>query len=149
MLRTEIDKDEPLYPGDKILMTFKAFGPAWVYLRASELALLKWQLSKDNPDWQMTAWDAYTYPDKLLIEFVIKGPPIDETPQVLQAGIFTTAAVIGALVVGAGLFTWLSLVKVEKIVGSPAGKIALAGTGSLGIAVLVIAVLLLLRRYQD
>jgi len=148
MLRTEIDKDEPLQPGDEIEMHFKAFGPGWLYLRAAELAILKWQLSRENPDWKMTAWDSTTYPDKLVLTFEILEPVVSE-PQVQQAGVITTAAVIGAIVIGAGLFAWLSLDKIYKITDSPAGKIALAGTGSLGIAALVIAVLLLLRHYSD
>ena len=150
MFRTEIDKDEPLFAGDEIEMHFKTFGPGWVYLRASELAVLKWQLSKKHPDYRMMAWDNTTYPDKLVITFrILEGPVVSDEPQVQQAGFVTTAAVIGAIVLGAGLFTWLSLDKIYKITDSPAGKIALAGIGSGGIAVLVIAVLLLLRHYKD
>ena len=149
MLRTEIDKDEPLYQGDRIEMHFKTFGPAWVYLRASELAILKWRLSEKNPEWKMIAWDHTTYTDRLVLTFEILEGPVVSGPQVQQAGVITTAAVIGVFVVGAGLFAWLSLDKIYKIVESPAGKIALAGTGSLGIAAAVIAVLLLLRHYSD
>lgn len=147
MLKTEIDKDEPLFPGDRILMTFKTFGSSWLYLRASELAVLKWQLSRKNPFWQMESWNSTTYPDKLVIEFLIKEPS-EDVPQVQKAGV-VTPLIIAAIVIGGGLFAWLSLDKVEKIVDSPAGKIALAGTGSLGIAALVVAVLLLLRHYSD
>jgi len=146
MLRTEIDKDEPLQPGDVIEMHFKAFG-AWVYLRAAELAVLKWQLSKKNPDWEMTAWDSTTYSDKLILTFRILEPVVSE-PQVQQAGV-GMAAVIAAIVIGGGLFAWLSLDKIYKITDSPAGKIALAGTGSLGIAAAFVAVLLLLRYYRE
>jgi len=148
MLKTEIDENEPLFPGDVILMTFQTYGSSWIYLRASELCVLKWQLSRKHPYWRMTAWDSTTYPDKLIIEFLIKEPPTDEVPQVQQASVITPL-IIAAIVIGGGLFAWLSLVKVEKIVDSPAGKLALAGTGSLGVAALVIAVLLLLRHYQD
>ena len=147
MLKTEIDKDEPLQPGDVIEMYFKVFG-GWLYLRAAELAVLKWQLGKKNPDWKMTAWDSTTYPDMLVLTFEILEPVVTEMP-VQQAGIITTAAVIGAVVIGAGLFAWLSLDKIYKITDSPAGKIALAGTGSLGVAALIIAMLLLLRHYRE
>ncbi|KKN29778.1 hypothetical protein LCGC14_0840760 [marine sediment metagenome] len=146
MLRTEIDKDEPLFPGDEIEMHFKAFGPAWVYLRASELAILKWQLSEKHPDYRLMAWQDVG--DELILTFRILEPAVSE-PQVYQAGIITTAAVIGAVVIGAGLFAWLSLDKIYKITDSPAGKLALAGTGSLGVAALVVAVLLLLRHYSE
>ena len=147
MLKTEIDKEEPLFPGDEIEMHFKAFGPSWIYFRAAELALLRWQLSQKNPDWEMIAWDSYTYPDKLILTFRILGPDESE-PQVQHAGI-GMAAVIAVIVVGGGLFAWLSLDKIYKITESPAGKVALVGTGSLGIAAAVIAGLLLLRYYQS
>jgi len=147
MLRTEIDKDELLYPGDVIEMHFKAFGPAWIYLRASELAILKWRLSEKNPDYELIAWDSTTYPDKLVLTFRILEPVVSG-PQIQKAGI-AMGAVIAVIVIGGGLFAWLSLETIYKITDSPAGKIALAGTGSLGIAAMVVAVLLLLRHYSD
>jgi len=142
MLRTEIDKDEPLKPGDVIEMHFKAYG-GWVYLRAAELAILKWQLSEKNPYWEMIAWDSTTYSDKIVLTFKILEPPEGE-PEPYHAGV-GWAAIIAVIVLGGGLFAWLCLDKVYKITASPAGKIALAGTGSLGFAALAIAILLLLR----
>ncbi len=147
MLKTEIDKDEPLFPGDEIEMHFKTFGPAWVYLRASELAILKWRLSEKHPDYELIAWDSVTYPDKLVLTFRILESP-ELAPQVQQAGV-GMAAVIAVIVIGGGLFAWLSLDKIYKITDSPAGKVALAGAGSLGIAAALIAVLLLLRYYRE
>jgi len=146
MLKTEIDKDEPLLPGDRIEMHFKAFGPNWVYLRASELAILKWRLSEANPDYKLLSWNSYDADNKLILTFEILGPKETEVP-IQQAGV-GYAAVIAAIVIGGGLFAWLCLDKVYKITDSPAGKIALAGTGSLGIAAAIVAVLLLLRHYQ-
>lgn len=143
MLRTEIDRDESLNPGDVIEMHFKAFGPSWVYFRASELALLIWQLEQKNPDYELLSHE--TPGDKLILTFRIKE---QAGPQIQQAGI-GTASVIAAIVIGAGFFTWLSLDKIYRITESPAGKVALVGTGSLGIAALIIAVLLLLRYSQD
>jgi len=147
MIRTEIDRNEPLFPGDKIEMHFKAWGPNWVYLRASELAILKWRLEQKNPDYDLISWESPPAGDKLILTFLIKESK-ESVPQIQQASI-GTAAVIAVIVIGGGLFAWLSLDKVYKITDSPAGKLALVGTGSLGIAALVIAVLLLLRHYQD
>lgn len=146
MIRTEIDKNEPLFPGDEIEMHFKAWGPNWVYLRASELAILKWRLSQKNPDYELINWQAPPAGDKLILTFRIKEPRELE-PQVQQAGV-GTAAVIAVIVIGGGLFAWLCLDKVYRITDSPAGKVALAGTGSLGIAALIVAALLLLRHYS-
>jgi hypothetical protein len=143
MVKTEIDKDEPLYPGDKIEMHFTYLGPNWVYLHAAELALLEWTLKQKNPYWEMLSWQSLE--DKLILEFLIKEPPAElEVP--VQKASFVTAAIIAAIVLGAGLFTWLSLDKIYKITESPAGQVALAGTGSIGIVILVIAVLLLIRK---
>jgi len=148
MLKTEIDRDEPLFPGDIIEMHFKFLGPGWVYLRAGELAILKWQLEQKNPDWELTAWDHTTHADMLVLEFLIKEPLPDQVPQVQKAGV-VTPLIIAGIVIGGGLFAWLSLKTVYKITESPAGKVALAGTGALGIAILVFAVLALIRFNQD
>lgn len=145
MIRTEIDRNEPLNPGDKIEMHFKAYGPNFIYLRASELALLEWRLRTKNPDYELLEWQ--NPGDELILTFRIKEQS-KSGPQIQQAGI-GTAAVLAAMVIGGGLFTWLSLDKIYKITDSPAGKVALVGTGSLGITALVVAVLLLLRHFQD
>ncbi len=148
MLKTEIDRNEPLNPGDVIEMHFKFLGPNWVYLHAAELAILEWQLKQKNPYWKLNSWDSTSDVNKLILEFLIKEPPVDEAPQVQKAG-FVTPLIIAAIVVGGGLFAWLSLDKIYKITSSPAGKVALAGTGAFGIAILVIVVLALLRHYRD
>lgn len=146
MLRTEIDKDEPLFPGDKIEMHFEPFGPGWLYLRAAELAMLKWTLERQNPYWELESWQSLD--NKLVLEFLVLDSPTEFEGQVQKAGI-VTPAIIGAIVLGAGLFTWLSLDKIYKITESGPGKVALAGTGALGIAVLVIAVFLLLNQFRE
>lgn len=148
MLRTEIPKDEPLYPGDKIEMRFKFIGPNWVYLHAAELAIIEYQLRQGHPYWELMSWDSTSDPERLILEFDIKGPQPEEIPQVQQASV-VTGVIIAATVIGGGVFMWLSLETVYKITSSPEGKVALAGTGSLGIAVLVIAVILALRYYKE
>ena len=146
MFKTEIDRNEPLFPGDKIEMHFKYFGPGWLYLRAAELAAVKWTLEQKNPYWELLSWQT-TPDDMLVLEFLIKEPPTESPVQVQQAGI-VTGLIIATTVLGAGLFTWLSLDKIYKITESAAGKVALAGTGSLGIGLMVIALLLLLNRFR-
>ena len=129
MLRTEINKDEPLYPGDVIEMHFKAFGPDWVYLRAAELAMLQWRMEKKNPDYDLISWSAPG--DKIIMTFRILEPR-EPTQEMQQAGI-GTAAVIAVIVVGGGLFAWLSLDKVYKISQAPAVQVALAGGGAVSL----------------
>lgn len=137
MLRTEIDKDEQLFPGDVIEMHFKTYGPDWIYLRAAELAVLHWRLEQKNPDWELIAWDSTTYPNKLILTFrILKSNPL-----------LVTAAVIATIVIGGGLVSWLCLDKVYKIATTPAAQVALAGSGALGITVAVIVGYLILSRY--
>ena len=142
MLKTEIGKDEPLFPGDEIEMHFSFLGPNWVYLHAAELALLKHQLAEKHPDWEMLRWDSTTDPEKLRIDFLITGKPPDVQIQRASA---ITPIIIAAAVLGTAGFLYLTFNAVYKITDSPAGKVALAGAGSLGIATLIIVVLVWLR----
>lgn len=135
MLRTEIDKDEPLQAGDVIEMHFKAYGPNWLYLRAAELALIKWRCEQAHTDYELLSWQAPG--DKLILTFkVLKTNPV-----------VVTAAIIAAMVIGGGVFAWLALDKVYKIATTPAAQVALAGTGALGITFAVIVGYLILSRY--
>jgi len=137
MLRTEISPNEQLFPGDEIEMHFKVYGPNWVILRAAELAMLIYRLEQKNPEWELTSWDSTTYTDRLVLSFrILKSNPV-----------VVTGAIIAAIVIGGGLFAWLALDKVYKIAATPAGQVALAGTGALGITFAVIVGYLVLSRY--
>jgi len=129
MLRTEIDKDELLYPGDVIEMHFKAFGPDWVYFRAAELALLKWRMEKKNPDYMLVGWGVPG--DKIIMKFRILEPK-EAVGQMQQAGI-AMAAIIAVAVIGGGLFAWLALDKVYKISTSTGAQVAMAGGGAVSL----------------
>jgi len=135
MLRTEIDKDEQLQPGDVIEMHFKAFGPNWVYLRAAELAFLQWRLEQAHPGYELVSWEAPG--EKLILTFrILKTNPV-----------VITAAIIAATVIGGGVICWLVLDKIYKIATTPAAQVALVGTGALGITFAVIVGYLVLSRY--
>jgi len=144
MLKTKILKDEPLLPGDRIELHFKFLGPNWRYLHATELALLEYKLKKKHPLWKMRSWDAVSTPDKLVLEYEITEPDPETTPQIQKAG-FVTGSIIALTVIGGGVFLWLSLEAIYKITDSPAGQVALAGTGAAGFAFLIIAVILILQ----
>lgn len=137
MLRTEIDINEQLFPGDEIEMHFKVYGPSWTYLRAAELAILINRLEEKRPEWELTSWDSTTYTDRLVLSF-----------RVLQTNpVVVTAAIIAAIVIGGGLFAWLALDKVYKIATTPAAQVAMVGTGALGITFAVIVGYLVLSRF--
>jgi len=57
-----------------------------------------------------------------------------------------TAAVIGAVIIGAGVVAWLTLDKVYQIIEAPAGKTMIAGTALFLPALAVLAILFLLRK---
>ena len=63
-----------------------------------------------------------------------------------KASAVKAPVLIAAAVIAAGLFTYLSLGKVYKIPETPAGRVAVAGVGALGIAVLILVILKLLGR---
>ena len=143
MLSEEISKDTPLFPGDVIEMHFKAFGPNWIYLRAAELALLQWRLEQKNPDWELTSWQAPG--DKLILTFKILEPR-EPTPQVQQAAV-GTAAVIAVIVIGGGLFAWLSLDKIYRISSTPAGQVALAGSSLFVVGIVCVVAYFVWKMY--
>ena len=143
MLSEEISKDTPLFPGDVIEMHFKAFGPNWIYLRAAELALLQWRLEQKNPDWELVNWQAPG--DKLILTFKILEPR-EPTPQVQQAAI-GTGAVIAVIVIGGGLFAWLSLDKIYRISSSPAGQVALAGSSLFVVGIVCVVAYFVWKMY--
>jgi len=137
MLRTEIDLNEQLFPGDEIEMHFKVFGPSWTYLRAAELAMLIHRLEQKRPEWELTAWDSTTYTDRLVLTF-----------RILQTNpVVVTAAIIAAIVVGGGLFAWLALDKVYKISSTPAGQVALAGPSLVVVGIVCIVAYFVWKQY--
>ena len=137
MLRTEIDVNEQLFPGDEIEMHFKVFGPSWTYLRAAELAMLIHRLEQKNPDWELTAWDSTTYTDRLVLTFrILKSNPV-----------VVTAAIIAAIVIGGGLFAWLALDKVYKISSTPAGQVALAGPSLVIVGIVCLVAYFVWKQY--
>lgn len=138
MLKTEkieISINKPLNPGDRIEMHFLTTDMFWI--TAVQIALIESRL-ENREDFRILNHSLPEYNKVIFTIEVLKTNPV-----------IVTAAVIGAAIIGAGIITWLVLDKVYEIVESPAGTVALAGTGSLGIAALFIAVLLLLRHFRE
>jgi len=139
--KIEIEKDAALEPGDIIEMHYDVIGgPRWVVTRAIQLAMIEDHL-RNSPAFELIRLDELG--DDVIITLKIRDAT-GQRVEVQQAGMMT-ALIISATVVTIGIFTWLSLKTVYKITDSPAGKVALIGAGTAGIAVLVIVVLLLLR----
>ena len=144
--KIEITKDTPLNPGDKIEMKFNLYGAGdWYYFRAVQVAAIENRLKKKYKNLDFTGWtDA---DDALYMRFTVKQPSTDPMENVQEAGI-VTGAIIALTVIGGGILTWMVFDKIYKIVDSPAGQIALAGTGAAGIGLLIVVVLVLLSKVK-
>lgn len=126
MEKIEIDKNKPLDPGDIIEMHFKTTGMFWI--TATQLALLEWRLA-DREDFRIISHSLPAGNEVVFTIRILKTNPV-----------IVTAAVIGALIIGAGIVAWLMLDKVYQITESPTGKV-LAG-GAIVAAVLALLVLI-------
>lgn len=132
MQKIEIDKNKPLEPGDLIEMHFKTFGGTW--LKAGHIAFIEWQL-EDRKDFTIISSQI---PDPHTLIFEIR---INKTNPVL-----ITAAIIGGIIIAAGLVAWLTFDKVYQIMESPAGQVGVAGFGVLAAVAAVAIVLSLLSK---
>jgi len=141
MEKVLIDKDKELMPGDLIEMHFTTLGLG--VITATQIALIEWRLEK-RKDFDIINWSNPPGTHKIIFTIRICEPPKDE-PQVYKANAAVTAAIIGAVIVSAGVVAWLTLDKTyqlyEKVVESPAGKVAVGGFGALSIAVAALVVL--------
>jgi len=138
MTRVEIDKNKVLVPGDRIEMHFKTSGLVW--LQAAQIALIEERV-KNRSDWQIIS-NSLPANNRVIFTIEIIQPP---EPGLQTAGVGVTAAIIGTVIVAAGVVSWLTLDKVEQIMESPAGQVAVAGSG-VGMAALGIAALLYFGR---
>lgn len=140
--KIEIEKDAALEPGDIIEMHFDVIGgPGWVGARAIQIAIIEARL-QNSPTLEVINFDELD--DDVIITLKIRDAT-GQRVEVQQAGMLT-AMIISATVVTIGIFTWLSFKTVYKITDSPAGKVALVGAGSAGIALLIIVILLVLAK---
>lgn len=128
MEKIEIDKNKPLSPGDIIEMHFSTLG--MVLLKAAQIALIDYRLA-GRKDFKILSWST---PGINTVIFTIR---INKTNPVI-----VTAAVIGGLIIGAGVVAWLTLDKVLQITESPTGKVLAGGA----IIAAIVALLVLVKR---
>ena len=130
MERIEIDKNKELSPGDIIEMHFKTIGMVW--LKAAQMAMIEWQL-KNRKDFTILSW---SIPESNTVIFTIRA---NKTNPVIVTG-----AIIGGLIITAGVVAWLTLDKVFQITETPAGKIFMSGAGAIATAAAIAIVIALL-----
>jgi len=160
MAKVLIDKNQPLTRGDRVEMHFVSSGMAWI--KAVQIALLDQRMA-NREDFVILNFETPVESPTLLIMRVevLGGPrPAGETPgatgswlqqpepQTAGVGVVITCASIAAVIVAAGIVYHLTLREtflltaqtVQEVVKSPAGKVAVAGTG-IGLAAAGIAAL--------
>ena len=54
MPKVEIDKNQPLSPGDELELHFRTIGPTWI--KAAQIAFIEWRL-RDRKDFGITIYD--------------------------------------------------------------------------------------------
>lgn len=133
--RVEINKSKPLNPGDIIELEFKTVGKIWI--PAIQIAMIEWKFA-GRKDWAIIST---SLPEAGRITFrVLILDSVPQEPELQTASAGVTAIMIGSAVVAVGIVTLLTLDKVYQLVekmDSPSGKIAMAGIGSVGIALLI------------
>jgi len=142
--RIEIDKDKPLNPGDVIELEYRCTGLVWI--TAAQVAMIEWKL-KGRTDWEIIS---NSLPENNRITFTVLIKPKNAQEPVLQRAGTVSAVAISAAIVATSVMMYLTLVKVsqvfKEVVESPEGKIAVAGMGAAGIAILIIALLMLTKK---
>ena len=123
MEKLEISKSD-IRIGDEIEMVFNTVGYTWA--QAVQLAALESKLAKDKRFNVHSIQLDESDPEqtKFIFRITVNQPPDETSPEIYQAGI-GVAIVVAITAIGGGLFLWLSLDKVYKITGSPAGQMSI------------------------
>ena len=124
-MRTEIDKNTELAPGDIIEIEFITRG--FTYLRAVQMAIIENKLDRD-PSYNVLSWRLEENDRRVIFRIQIVEPAAGV--EIQRAGIGTAIA-WGIVVVAGGLFVWLSLDKIYKITEAPAGKLAITAAAAI------------------
>lgn len=128
--KVEIERDKPLKPGDIVELHFRSWGMTW--LRAAQIAAIEHTLSRET-HWRIISSEIPETNRVIFRVQVIKSNPI-----------IVTVAVIAAAIMGVGFMTWLTFDKAYQILETPAGRLGIAGLGTMGLAAGIMALLALL-----
>ena len=94
MVKTEIDKDQVLNPGDVVELHFNTPGGDW--LKATEAAVVEWSL-EGRKDFKVRSID-YWQPGKVIVNVEV---------QQTNPVVVTVAVICGAIAVAAIAFGWM------------------------------------------
>ena len=140
---TEISADTIWKIGDRIRLTFRTLGVN-VYTMAIQLYMIELKVAREFPNLEVLSTQQTD--DGFIMVCQVK--PVESTDGQVQQASALTAGIVAAAIIAGGVFTVWSLTKVERIVDSPSGQIALAGAGVTGIALFIVVVLMLLSKVK-
>lgn len=116
----EIDKDEPLEPGSRVLLTFSTFGGSWI--TAANVAIIEKALERKS-EFRIRS---HSLPANQTVVFEVE--VIKHNPVLL------TCAAIAGVIVAVGVVGFMLLTKTERIIvavtdtaKTPGGQIATVG----------------------
>jgi len=131
--RVEIDQNKTLYPGDEIELEFKAAQS--MFWKSLQIGLIETRLEKQHPEWEMISQETSADGDRLTWRFRVRDVPA------AQAGVPVSLIIKAIIVIGGGLFIYLTMGKVYQIVNEVSESPALA-TGAMLIPVAAVLFLL-------
>lgn len=145
MQKILIDQKTPLDVGDVIEIHYKLSGPVW--LRATVIDAIERKLRGSDIGFELISTEDDTDSNRLIIKARRIEKPDPAEPERYEAGITVAASTIIALIAtaGIGLFVWLSLDRIYKIVDNPAGQTALAGGGLVALVAGITGLLALIK----
>jgi len=132
MEKVEIDRHKELLPGDRVELHFTSLSMVWI--TAAQISIIDYKLST-RKDFRILSWQTPANNQVVFTVEVLKTNPL-----------LVTAAIIGGLIIGAGILAWLTLDKVYQIMEAPVGKVAVAGLGTMSIAAGVAIIMALLSK---
>ncbi len=139
MPKQEITKDAMLMPGDEIELHYRIIGPA--LMQAVQIAIVESKINKDERFYLRGYTPAESNDTaNYIFRVTVKQPPRPETidpnktPEPMEAAIPIAALLIVIGSAFAGLFLFMSLQKIYKIIQTPAGAV-LGVSGAVGLAV--------------
>ncbi len=145
MIKKEISKDTQLAPGSIVEIKFDFLPGDWIYWRATQSAYLIDAAKRKYTNFEYIG-DTITT-ESIFIKFKVSDQ-IQVTMQ--QAGV--TGVIIAAAILGGSIFVYFAFDKIylitEELTNSPGGQLALAGMGSIGIGLLIVAIIFLLPKLR-
>ena len=131
--KVPIKNDDVLSPGDVVELNFTLTGPSWLWLQATESALIESRLKAHYNNFTIQSWEWTDNDTNLAITIKITAPPVlDPSHNVQEAGVNITAVVICATIMTAAIVYWFTQGTTFKIVQTATPAISLIAVAAIG-----------------